>query len=72
MGRMALAAISLACCAAGLPACSSDPNWPAIAKIAEVSDILTPEQRDKAVHDLQKSDQNHGGEANGGSAKQAQ
>jgi hypothetical protein len=44
---------------AGLQACSSDPSWPALGKISDLSNIMTAEQRQKAVQDLQKNDPNH-------------
>jgi hypothetical protein len=44
---------------AGLQACSSDPSWPTLGKISDLSNILTAEQRQKAVQDLQKNDPNH-------------
>jgi hypothetical protein len=52
------AGILFALCA-GMQACSSDPSWPALGKISDLSNILTAEQRQKAVQDLQKNDPNH-------------
>ena len=43
---------------AALQACSSDPSWPTIGKISDLTNVLTSEQRQKAVQDLQKSDPN--------------
>jgi hypothetical protein len=54
--RLAGAAIALSL-AAGLPACSSDPGWPALGKVSDLGNILTPEERQKAVQDMQKTDQ---------------
>jgi hypothetical protein len=56
MHRLAAAAIALSL-AAGLPACSSDPGWPALGKVSDLGNILTPEERQKAVQDMQKTDQ---------------
>jgi uncharacterized membrane protein YgcG len=44
---------------AGLQACSSNPEWPTLGKISDLDNILTTEQRQKAVQDLQKNDANH-------------
>jgi hypothetical protein len=38
----------------GLAACVDDGNYPDIAKISDVGTVLTPEERQKAVEDLQK------------------
>jgi hypothetical protein len=54
--RLAAAAIALSL-AAGLPGCSSDPGWPALGKVSDLGNILTPEERQKAVQDMQKTDQ---------------
>jgi hypothetical protein len=56
--RGAGAGILFALCA-GLQACSSDPSWPTLGKISDLSNVLTAEQRQKAVQDLQKNDPNH-------------
>jgi hypothetical protein len=42
--------------AAGLQACSNATEWPALGKISDLDNILTTEQRQKAVQDLQKND----------------
>ncbi len=44
---------------AGLTACADDPKYPSLAKITDLGSILTPEERQKAVQDLQKQDQSH-------------
>ncbi len=49
--------LALALCA-GLPACSVDPAWPSLGKISDLSNILSPEERQKAVQDLQKDNPN--------------
>lgn len=42
----------------GLQACASqDPSWPVIGKVSDLTNILSPEERQKAVADLQKQDQ---------------
>jgi hypothetical protein len=41
----------------GLTACADDPKYPSLAKISDLGSILTPEERQKAVEDLQKQDQ---------------
>jgi hypothetical protein len=44
---------------AGLNGCASDPSWPTLGKISDLNNILTTEERQKAVQDLQKNDPNH-------------
>jgi hypothetical protein len=59
---------ALALCA-GLQACSSaaptlpswakvtdDPSWPSLAKITDLDNAMTPEERQKLVQDIQKDD----------------
>jgi uncharacterized membrane protein YgcG len=48
---------------AGLTACAEDPKYPSLSKISDLGGILTPEERQKAVEDLQKQDQAHGDDA---------
>jgi hypothetical protein len=43
---------------AALQACSSDPNWPTLGRVSDLNNILTAEERQKAVQDLQKNDPN--------------
>ena len=50
--------MAVAICA-GLTACAEDSKYPTIAKITDLGNILTPEERQKAVEDLQKQDQAH-------------
>jgi hypothetical protein len=40
---------------AGLQACSTGSDWPTLGKISDLSNIMTAEQRQKAVQDLQKN-----------------
>jgi hypothetical protein len=47
----------------GLTACAEDPKYPSLAKISDLGSILTPEERQKAVEDLQKQDQAHSADA---------
>jgi hypothetical protein len=66
------AALALALCT-GLGACSSDPSWPTIGKMSDLGNVMTPEQREKALQDLQKGDHGQNGTAATGSqAKQGQ
>jgi hypothetical protein len=48
--------VTAAMCA-GLTACAEDPKYPSLSKISDLGSILTPEERQKAVEDLQKQDQ---------------
>ena len=57
------AGIVTATMCAGLTACADDPKYPSLSKISDLGSILTPEERQKAVEDLQKQDQAHGGDA---------
>jgi hypothetical protein len=43
---------------ASLQACSSDPSWPSAGQISDLTHILTPEERQKAVEQLEKNDPN--------------
>ncbi len=56
--RAAAGLFAIALCA-GLAACAEDGNYPSVAKIADIGQVLTPEERQKAVEDLQKQDQAH-------------
>jgi len=71
MGRLAAAALALLL-AAGLPACSSDPAWPTIGKVSDLGNVLTPEERQKAVQDMQKAGEVQGSNAAAAPAKQGQ
>lgn len=51
--RLAAVGVALSL-AAGLPACSSDPSWPTLGKVPDLGNVLTPEERQKAVQDMQK------------------
>lgn len=44
---------------AGLAACAEDRNFPSLSKISDLGSILTPQERQKAVEELQKQDQAH-------------
>ena len=57
------AGIAAATMCAGLTACADDPRYPSLAKISDLGSILTPEERQKAVEDLQKQDQAHSADA---------
>ena len=50
--------IAIALCA-GLTACAEDRNYPSLSKISDLGSILTPQERQKAVEELQKQDQTH-------------
>ncbi len=66
---IAAAGLAFALCG-GLQGCASDPAWPSLAKITDLGNIMTPEERQKAVQDLQ-----NGGNRNsspGSPAKPAQ
>ena len=39
-----------------LTACAEDPKYPSLSKISDLGTILTPEERQKAVEDLQKQE----------------
>ncbi len=54
--------LALALCA-GLTACAEDTSYPSLSKISDLGTILTPEERQKAVQDLQKQDQTHNSDA---------
>jgi len=54
-----LAILAAVAICAGLAACAEDSKYPSLAKITDLGDILTPEERKKAVEDLQKQDQAH-------------
>ena len=57
------ASLTVAAICAGLTACAEDPKYPSLSKISELGTILTPEERQKAVQDLQKQDQEHSADA---------
>jgi uncharacterized membrane protein YgcG len=66
--RMAAAAAALFVCV-GLTACAEDPKYPSLAKITGLENILSPEERQKAVQDLQKQEENHSSDASKAIAK---
>ncbi len=43
----------------GLLACAEDRNFPSLSKIADFGTVLTPEQRDKTIQDLQRQGQSN-------------
>jgi hypothetical protein len=47
----------LALCA-GLQACASDPSYPSLAKITGLDSAMGPDERQKAIQDIQKNDPN--------------
>ncbi len=53
------AGIVVASLCTGLTGCAEDPKYPSLAKISDLGSILTPEERQKAMQDLQKQDQTH-------------
>ena len=53
------ASLLVAAMCAGLTACAEDPRYPSLSKISDLGTILTPEERQKAVEDLQKQEQAH-------------
>jgi hypothetical protein len=46
-----------------LAACAQDQNYPSVAKISDVDNVLTPEERQKTLQDLQKAQQTSGADA---------
>jgi len=68
IGRAAAVCIALTL-SAGLPACTSDPAWPTLGKVTDVGNVMTPEERQKALQDLQNQGNNNAG---GAPAKQSQ
>ncbi len=67
IGKLKVASLGAGLIAAaicmGLTACADDPKYPSLAKISDLGSILTPEERQKAVEDLQKQDQAHSADA---------
>ncbi len=56
--QLAAAGVAIAL-SGGLQACSSDAGWPSLNKVSDLRNILSPEERQKAVQELQKEDQSH-------------
>ena len=56
----AAALASLALCG-GLSACAEDPNYPSLSKVSDLGSILTPQEQQKFVSELQKDGQGHSG-----------
>jgi hypothetical protein len=61
-GRLAAGFLAIAFCAA-LSACAENPNYPNLSKITELGNILSPEERQKALQDMQKQEQTHSSDA---------
>jgi hypothetical protein len=40
-----------------------NPNYPTLGKVSDLTDVLTPEERQKALQDMQKQEQTHGADA---------
>jgi hypothetical protein len=57
---------------AALQACSTDPSWPTLGKMSDLTNVLTAEERQKAVQDLQKNDPNREKDAAAAKAAPAQ
>ena len=53
---LAVAGLVFAFCA-GLQGCASDQSWPTLSKITDLGNIMSPEERQKAVQELQKDGQ---------------
>ncbi len=58
LGSLAASVMAVAL-SAGLTACADDPKYPSLARISDLGSIMTPEERQKAVEDLQKQNQAH-------------
>jgi hypothetical protein len=56
----------------GLGGCASTQEWPSLSKISDLDNVMTPEERQKALQEMQKSDQGQSGNTSGSHAKQAQ
>ena len=48
---------------AGLSGCADESRYPTLSKISDLENILSPEERQKAMQDLQKQEQSHGSDA---------
>jgi len=57
---MAGAAAALALCG-GLSACAEDRNYPSLSKVSDLGSILTPQEQQKFVSELQRDGQGHSG-----------
>jgi hypothetical protein len=60
--RLALCCFAMAI-GAGLSSCAESPNYPSLSKITDLGTILSPEERQKAVQDMQKQEQTHSNDA---------
>ncbi len=61
-GSLVLAAV-LSGCMSMLGGCASDPKYPSLGTITDLGTVLTPEQRQKTVDQLNKDDQTHTSDA---------
>ena len=71
IGQLAAACMALSL-SGGLPACTSDPAWPTLGKVTDIGNVMTPEERQKALQDLQKDDQGQNTSGSAAPAKQGQ
>ena len=58
MAHAAGAVLLLALCG-GLSACAEDRNYPSLSKVSDLGSILTPQEQQKFVSELQKDGQAH-------------
>ncbi|HZV22082.1 MAG TPA: hypothetical protein VE986_11120 [Hyphomicrobiales bacterium] len=56
------ALLAIALCAL-ISACAENPSYPSLSKITDLGNVLSPEERQKTMQDLQKQEQTHGTEA---------
>ena len=56
MASMAAMLAALALCV-GVSACAEDRNYPCLSKVSDLGSILTPQERQKFVNELQKESQ---------------
>ena len=54
---------SIAMFGALLSGCAEDPKYPSLTKISDLENILSPEERQKTLQDLQKQEQTHSNDA---------
>jgi hypothetical protein len=57
------AACFIAMFGALLSGCAEDPKYPSLTKISDLENILSPEDRQKAVQEMQKQEQTHSSDA---------
>lgn len=61
--RRVVALCSIAAFGALLSSCAEDPKYPSLSKISDLENILSPEDRQKTLQDLQKQEQTHSTDA---------